>query len=94
MDSEYKEASMGVPLSSGREGGLEYWGEIMAASFVKMDEEVNNEEREYPEEEESEGSTTVVVMVGEEELVVANCEGSRFVMYHAAWLRLCLVITR
>ncbi|KAK1565550.1 hypothetical protein Q3G72_029375 [Acer saccharum] len=66
----------------GGEGGLEYWGEVMAASFAKMDEEVNNiEEREYPEAVESEGSTAVVVMVGEEELVVANCGGSRAVMY-------------
>ncbi|KAK2664273.1 hypothetical protein Ddye_002847 [Dipteronia dyeriana] len=65
----------------GREGELEYWGEVMAASFAKMDEEVNNEEREYPEADESEGSTAVVLMVGEEELVVANCGGSRAVMY-------------
>ncbi|KAK3228027.1 hypothetical protein Dsin_007889 [Dipteronia sinensis] len=65
----------------GGEGGLEYWGEVMAASFAKMDVEVNNEEREYPEAVESEGSTAVVVMVGEEELLVANCGGSRAVMY-------------
>ncbi|KAK3228038.1 hypothetical protein Dsin_007900 [Dipteronia sinensis] len=65
----------------GGEGGLEYWREVMAASFAKMDEEVNSEEREYPEAVESEGSTAVVVMVGEEELVVANCGDSRAVMY-------------
>ncbi|KAK3228032.1 hypothetical protein Dsin_007894 [Dipteronia sinensis] len=58
---------------SGGEGGLEYWSEVMAASFTKMDEEVNNEERENPKVEESEGSKAAAVMVGEEELVVANC---------------------
>ncbi|KAL5814356.1 hypothetical protein ACOSQ3_025148 [Xanthoceras sorbifolium] len=65
----------------GGEGGFEFWGEVMAASFEKMDGEVSSGEAEWAETVKSVGSTAVVVMVGEEELVVANCGDSRAVLY-------------
>ncbi|XP_044486400.1 protein phosphatase 2C 51-like isoform X3 [Mangifera indica] len=64
-------------------GGVEYWEELMTASFLRMDEEVSVvEEEEGPTvaEMRTMGSTAVVVMVGKDELVVANCGDSRAVL--------------
>ncbi|WJZ82016.1 hypothetical protein VitviT2T_001814 [Vitis vinifera] len=66
------------------EGGI-HWENVMAASFSKMDEEINVEASEMADRSASSllrsmGSTAVVVVVGAEKLVIANCGDSRAVL--------------
>lgn len=61
--------------------GLGYWEDLMAACFMKMDEEViRDRSSDVDSEMRSVGSTAMVVMVGKEELVAANCGDSRAVL--------------
>ncbi|KAK6947912.1 PPM-type phosphatase-like domain [Dillenia turbinata] len=60
------------------------WEEVMRGCFKKMDEEVNEGDREREDGEmegvNTVGSTAAVVVVTKEEVVVANCGDSRVVL--------------
>lgn len=62
-----------------REGCGGGWEDLMAACFLKMDEEVSSAGGDVS----SVGSTALVVMVGKDELVVASCGDSRAVLCRA-----------
>lgn len=62
-----------------REGCGGGWEDLMAACFLKMDEEVSGAGRDAS----SVGPSALVVMVDEEELVVANRGNSRIVLCRA-----------
>ena len=69
----------------GDEGGIN-WEKVMAASFAKMDEEINVEANEIDDMSASSllrsmGSTAAVVVVGVHKFIVANCGDSRAVLY-------------
>ncbi|WOK91384.1 putative protein phosphatase 2C 51 isoform X1 [Canna indica] len=65
-------AAGGWPRAEGR------WREVMAASFLRVDGEV--ESAAQGESEKTVGSTAVVAVVGSKRIVVANCGDSRAVL--------------
>lgn len=62
-------------IGDGKNGEKD-WDKLMEESFLKMDEEVNDQSEFVG----SMGSTAVVAVVGDNEIVVANCGDSRAVL--------------